>query len=1530
MRRAITILLVFVAVLLLLVDAAVVVFTHSSLGRDRARSIVLGLLRDKVKGEVRIGRIEGNLADRFSLVNVSISDQPGQPFFTADRIDARMAIRSLVSKRIVFTDLALIRPVVRLVKDTSGTWNWRRIFPVGRQPMVDTTLGFGSWVTLENVRVSGGTLIVRQPWEPDPALKGAARDSAVAVALNPKSRTRVEPVAGGYVKTIDFRSIDGHVPAVVLAHPDSSAISFRVDTLSTIAGLFRPPEIDVRNLTTDVRISHDTLTARRLVLSLPSSHITGTVTYLVTANDVLLALTGDHVAFADLRALYTPLPDSGGGSLALEAAVRDSSPSDYTVRNARLRVADTRIDGGLGVVIGAHIIRFHDTDVRLTQFPTALVERLAPRATIPTSGSFSGRAQVVGPLEGMRVDVEGTFDPDRHAPFHVLARGGVGVEPALRAAQLHLLVDGMPADFLHEFDPSLPVGGTITADATVSGSVAATLTGSFSVTHRENGSLSRIAGTGTVAPRGTQQMNVVARLTPLSMQLAQDFAPNAPVRGEITGMARVSGTPRDLEAHAALVLPAGTLDADGNLKRGKGTPVYNASIRVRDVDVHALVPGFPTTTLNGTATFAGSGTNLATINARAAADLRDFVFDSTRFLQALVHASARDGLLTVDTVSARTAFATAVGRGTFGLVAGRAGRLDYHVDVRSLSGLERWIATTDTGTVPPRPGVRQRMARMAARIDSMHQVQRADTANIATLAAQADPWLRRRRPPPLPNLPPLPRDSIAGAVSVTGQVSGSLQRFTAGGTARTSGVIWGGSEIGRGQATFTYADGHTPNATLTAELGVDSVRAMGFAFDSTHVRGRYHNREGDVALQIFPGDTAEYRMSADYVLRQGGGEVRLRDIQLRMDSTTWVSPHESAIQWRGHAVAVDSFELRARTGGGHLFINGELPDGDPGALAVDIDSLSVAPWLTLLQSDAPVGGRLTFKGNIEGTRDTPRLSGQLALLRASYKGTPFPDLRATFRYDQRQLVVNGDLRRGTGNAPPLAQIRGSLPVDLSLGDSVRARLTNAPITLDVVGDSIPLGPLQQFDSTFSVIDGRARGAFGLRGTLTAPRIVGEMTVDLRRLGIAATGVTFTGTTAHLRMVGDTLVIDSLFARSGGTIRGGGTVALRSLTRPVLTLRVQANGARVLNNANGELFADSRLTIVGPIDTLVVSGRATITRGVVYVPDPERMNLINTGDPVVLYVVDSATIRALGVGPPSPLLRNMDIDVDLTVNRGTWARARDANIEMYGDIHIHRDPDAEGLALTGALYTDQGDYTLYGHRFLVTRGSVRFVGDPEINPTLQILATYQVRQAGRAPFDIHVEVGGTVRRPNVALSSDAQPTLSQSDLLSFLAFGQSSTSLLQFQGSGLQGGGQSGSSLAGNVSALATRQLASIAVGAMVDQAKADLARATRADVVYITPADLPADMSLGGFGNVLRGTEVELGKYVDQRTFVVGKIRPTLAVPGASLERRYGDRFKVRLSAETRYQPPRPSLTASLRPASSQVFGGLLTWSVHW
>lgn len=1519
--------LLAVAALLVLMIIGVVVLNGTYYGRERVRRLALDAMRDIVNGELIVGRIDGNLLDRFDLVDVSILDEDGQPFLIADRVRARVAFGPLLSRRIIVRSLELDRPVVTLSRTPGGVWNYQRIFASGDTATGEVSTGFGSWVDLRGITIRNGTLLVHQPFPGDEGVRRTVGDSA-ARALARETRLRVERVGSTLRQTMEFRDINARIPRLVAAHPDSTAIGFRVRQLSMEATPLQAPDVVIKNMEGDVRIVTDSVTLRDVDLRLPSSRFEGALTYHVSAGDVELDLKSDTLAFADIQALYPDLPDRGGGRLNLKATIRDTATSEYEFTNARLAVDDSRVSGRFGMAVNPEMIELRESDLRFTHFTTSLLESLVPGLRVKVPGAFTGRARLAGPSNALNTDVDGTYDPTRHAPFRISVRGILGTGEVTRAQNLRVNLRALPVSLAREFMNEMPVGGTANVDAVFSGSSATQFTGRATITHRDKAT-STVVAEGSVSPRNNMRLDLKVRLDPVSLELAERFAPDRDLRGDIRGTGEIRGTMRDLKATLALQLPAGTANIDGTFDLASATRSYQATTQLRGVNVQAMVPSLPVTNLNGSAAITGRGTTSRTVDAHVAIHLQDSAVDSTEVTQAILVADARDARLTVDTLRVQTPFAVATATGNFGLVEGADGTLNYEVDIKNIGGLQRWIATGDTTLVTPRPLVRQEMVRVL-RGDTVRTDARSDSSLASILTRRQDP----RRPVKLPDVQlagGISRDSIGGSAKLKGTLKGGVPRFTAQGNAALNHLIYDGNEVGRGSLDFTWADIGTKDVHLAAELGVDSVRVSGFAFDSTHVKATYKARTGDIALQVFPGDTARYQVRARYALHPDHGEVHLQEVNLRFDSVTWKSTRESAIRWRGGGISIDSLDLRSGdgTGRGRIFVHGEVPDNDPGRLTVRIDSLRVAPWVTLLQADVPVDGIASFEADIEGTRNSPRIRGAVALREHTYRNVPFPEVHSTFTYADRRLQFDGDLRRAVANAPPLAKITGEVPIDLSLGDSIETRKLAGPIRIDLEGDSIPLGPLRDFVEEISVLNGEARGRIGVRGTWDRLQYEGALALNIPRLGLRTAGVTLTSTTGSLRMADNRLVIDTLVGYSGGPLRVTGSVNLADMARPVVDMRVIADEVRALDNEKGQLVVSSRLGLTGPLETISVNGSVVVMHGVVRIPDPEQFNLINTGDPALFAFVDTSLTRELQIAPPSPILRNANVDVVLQVRRGTWARSREANIEIFGELNIERATGDEELTVTGSLHSDFGDYELYGRRFRVSQGSVRFTG-PASNPVLQLLATHEVRQAGRAPFDIQVTIGGSLERPNISLNSQAQPTLTQSDLISFLAFGQSSTSLLQFDGSGLEGGGLAGSSLAGNVAALATRQLAGVALGALYADLEADLSERTAVDVLRIRPAELPPGLSLGDFGTLARGTQVEVGKYLDRNTFFIGQFRATFAVPGATLERRFGTQFKVRTSLETRYNPLAPSLTAGLQPKPYQVLAGMLFWTRSW
>ncbi|HUQ20694.1 MAG TPA: translocation/assembly module TamB domain-containing protein, partial [Gemmatimonadaceae bacterium] len=280
--------------------------------------------------------------------------------------------------------------------------------------------------------------------------------------------------------------------------------------------------------------------------------------------------------------------------------------------------------------------------------------------------------------------------------------------------------------------------------------------------------------------------------------------------------------------------------------------------------------------------------------------------------------------------------------------------------------------------------------------------------------------------------------------------------------------------------------------------------------------------------------------------------------------------------------------------------------------------------------------------------------------------------------------------------------------------------------------------------------------------------------------------------------------------------------------------------------------------------------------------------------------------------------NLRADVNLRVDRDVFVRSRDANVEVYsdGDLAIHVNRAKQALIFDGILLTERGEYRFLTKRFEIKRGSATFVNIDELNPTLQVTGSYEVRLPSREAINVRILIGGTLLNPRISLESDAQPPIPQSDLLSYLAFGRSSSSLLQLEAAGVG----SGNNLIGAGAALATQQLAGVALGVIADQAAGEAARSIGADVFNITPADVQTDV--GGF---LRGTEIEFGKYIKSHTFLGIQVRPdpeALKRPGLYLQHRFGGLrgYRLETSFEPRYLLREPSL-ALQQPTTTSVFG---------
>lgn len=1491
------------------------VLTQTDWGRERVRRLALAQLRGMAHGRVYIGHVAGNLLGGARLSEVSITDSAGNPFISVDTIDATYGIGSILRKHISLSNVRLVRPVIVLDRQPGGKWNWDRIFPRDTVQHPPSGPGFGSWITLTGVTVVDGRVTFRAPWTPADTLSPAARDSVIRYMLGPTGRQRIVRVPGGFQRVSDFRDIFATLPLLRLADPKDPRQIIDVDSLRMTAEPMRPPTFRVTDAHGRFMILNDSLFFDGARARLAGSRVSGSGRYRFSNDDLRLRLHAATMSTNDLLWIDPSIPADGTGKM--DFALDWVGPvSDYLATNASLAVSGATMTGSLGVTV-TDTFAFHDTDVRFDRLDTRTIEQLFPSLRSPRRGYLTGRMAARGGFGAMQVDGDVAFFDPRTGRSRIVARGVVGgTRGALVARDLHLVLAPVRVALLRALYPSLPFDGVLAGATVLDGSTATRLSARGDVTHRGRAGRSRVAGSLTYARRTIPLIDAHLRLMPLSLATVGELVPAAGLVGTVRGPVTLRGSPRALGLRTALTTPdGGSLRASGTFDIASRTRGYDLTAGADLFDARAVTTRLPHTSLTADLTLAGRGTDPAALVARGAMNLRASQYDSVSIDSAALRFTAGGGVVTIDTLAIRVPRGRADAGGSFGLVPGRSGELRYTATVDSLGALARLLPPADTGVVPPRPGIlRQRVARA-----------RADSARIAT-ATEIERAVTGRKLPKISVDTPraVARRALAGSVALSGTARGNVRTFDAAGRVRAENLVAYGSSARLLDGTYSWQNARTPVSRVAASVHGIGVSASGFLLDTVAARMSYRKPEGTVDVAVRPDSQRVYTAAARYILDRAGNTLLVDSLRLRFDTTVYASARPSTIHWGPRGIDVDSLTLRTRAGRG-VFVDGRIPTSGAADLHLVVTQFAVGDIVALAQSDVPAQGLVSLDMRVRGTRAAPELNGAFGLERFTYAGRPTPELHGTASYagETLRLAMQGSREGGA----PLLFTRGTVPVNLALTSVAGSRVPrNRQIDLTINSDSLPLDLLPEISTTVTDLAGRALAHFHVGGTIERPDVTGRLALWNGTAHIVPLGITPTDIAGTVRLQRDTVVIDSIVARSGGPVRlTGGLGLARSLTRPSFDLRLVARNARIVDTRdNGMLRASADITMRGPFDNVNVDGRAEILRGVLYIPQPTGKTLVGAGDPALFSVLDTAVASQRELFPAqSPFLANLRMNLALDVDRDVFVRSPEANVELYSDgpLRITVDRPRQSIVVDGVLLSDRGEYRFQGRRFQITRGSATFINTPELNPTLQVTGEYQVQLPAREAFNIQIIISGTMRQPKIALQSDAQPPISQTDLLSYLAFGQSSTSLLQQEGSSVVAGGTGSGNLVGAGAAFAARQISAAALGALTDRAAGDAARSLGADVFTISPADVSLDA-----GSFLRGTQIEFGKYVQTRTFLSLQLRPdpvSLQRPGFTLTHRFpgSGGYSMKATLGPRYLLRQPSLSPNQQPQTTSSFG---------
>lgn len=1415
---------------------ALLLATRTDWGRDRIRNFAESRLAGAVKGKVHIGRISGSLFTDLVVDSFALREPNDSLFISTGQIRVRFDPRDLLDRRILVRDVTIEHPEIHINQDSAGAWNFRKLFPPGPPgPPKGATRNFGDYIVVNDADLRNLRFVLSLPWEPDDSLRGARRDSAITYALGRKDKD-IRRAGSGFVQVRTWSDGALELPYAVINHPDSAGLFFQLARLDLKES---DPPLDVRNARGTVRLRGDSLWTEIPHFELPGSRgsATGKIWWgsgLPTRYD--LTIRADSASLADVAWVYPTLPVTGGGSLTLKIANEDDLRIiDYALSDMDIRTTKSRLQGAMTFGIGGEIMIVKDVEIRATPIDWELIERLTGELPYPFRGPITMTVRAPGgPVNRFRVaDAQFAFSDANVPGARAVGRGRGDLDflfpEFTKFRGFSLDIDRFDLETMQFVDPTFPrLDGWLSGRVTLDSVWNDIRLRNADITHRfADGTPSRITGAGRVT-LGEQFLTYDLALDaqPVSLATIARAWPELELefRGDFAGPVRVQGATDDLAVVADLRGAPGNFVYDGRVDLDSiGGTGFQGTLRFAGMDLRALYDtiSMPVTSLNGTAELAITGDSLPNYEGFVVVALQRSMIDTTRIYDdGQLRLRFHDGIATVDTLAVTSVAGTLTGKGALGLRPDRTDSLALYFQADSLGALRPYLLRAATDSA----------ARESINQDSLFALV---TAAPLTLFGSIDSL------------------DVRGVVDFENVDAYSVRAE-------------------RLRLTLGLEDVGTTRVHGTAAITGDTIRAVGVMLQNAALDLELRNRDSldaSLLVELSNGPTINGRGSV--TLAPDTSRLVMSSFRVGLVDHEWEAEGPIRARWWGDSgsFALDTVRLVGNRGG--IFtLAGFIPANEPVVARLTAENVALADLAALGQSSVQLAGTIGMDLNVRGTSAAPILDvtghlegtkvGEVSLERTTFSG----------HYEDRRFRGGLDvLQKDT----TVMAVVANLPVDLALAGRSR-RLLDDTLRVSLISRNVDLGLIESFTPSLSEARGRLNANLSLTGRPNARAYEGFLRVDSAGAFVADLGIRVRNVFADIVAQGDTIDIRRISMVSGEESRDSlwvrGAISLADVDDPSFDVTLGARDFHVVDLRRvGDLNISASLQFQGRQSASDLSGNVVVNSGYVIIPPLTSKDVISLDDPDLYSVVDTtlAANRSLLPKAPPAIVQGMTVrNVQISMGSDVRLRSEEANIKLGGAVNVivGRALGAGGapqLALEGALTTERGTFLMrFGDGFLsrlftIEGGQVRFLGDADFNPDLDIRAIYTVRIASsrfatRSDVRIRARLLGTLVQPRIVLESGDDLRVSDSDLISYLITGRPSAEIggLDYAGDFLL------SSLSSNISARFS--------GRFFDYLQLQTASGGLGVGATTGPP--------GAFSSLFQGAQLGVGKQLNDRTFV--------------------------------------------------------------
>lgn len=500
----------------------------------------------------------------------------------------------------------------------------------------------------------------------------------------------------------------------------------------------------------------------------------------------------------------------------------------------------------------------------------------------------------------------------------------------------------------------------------------------------------------------------------------------------------------------------------------------------------------------------------------------------------------------------------------------------------------------------------------------------------------------------------------------------------------------------------------------------------------------------------------------------------------------WVLKPDNAIRWLESGVVVEDWQMTFGQQAVRIF------DPQPGkeALGVEFTRFHLSNLSELVDFEGDfVGGDLT---------------GTLSLRDWSQSFLLNSDLRADsltlLNYELGDLDI---FLRGGKEIPYAVRVALAGADNQWLAEGDYQPQSEEPLDVSMDITRLDLAPLALFaQGSLSTLAGQASGQLRIGGSPGQPEIRGSLDLQDVTVAPAITGVAYTLPTGRLSIDAQGLAINDwrLYDPREQVLKLDGRLRTRHFRDIAYQLTLSGRDVLVLDTERsdsdlyyGRLIVDADVSLNGPLMQpnirAQVSNRGETT--FTYLYTQQGQNQVDIGKDMVQFVdlnrlpqQDSLELAEAGPTEPDGFSYSLELNTQIT-NDLTVAVVLDELTgdrftgKAEGDLTVSMDSDGK-LDMTGRLDITQGTYhftysDVVKRTFAIGENAfVRFVGEP-YDPELNLLTQYRTQAAplpllalsgadlteeeqlalnNKAPFQVNVAVGGTLKNIDIATDIEA--------------------------------------------------------------------------------------------------------------------------------------------------------------------------------